>query len=92
VPSTEIDSGHPLVSALREASAEVLGAECPLGVFPGATDASHLQLTAGIPTVAAFGPGFLPRAHSPNETASVAGIVQAAEIYAIAARRYLDPR
>jgi acetylornithine deacetylase len=92
VPSTEIDSGHPLVSALREASAEVLGAECPLGVFPGATDASHLQLTAGIPTVAAFGPGFLPRAHSPNETASVAGIVQAAEIYAIAARHYLDPR
>ncbi len=92
VPATEIDDAHPLVTALREASAAVLGAECPLGVFPGATDAAHLQLTAGIPTVAAFGPGFLQRAHTPNESASVDGIVQAAKIYALAARRYLDPR
>jgi acetylornithine deacetylase/succinyl-diaminopimelate desuccinylase-like protein len=92
VPATEIDSTHPLVAALREASAAVLGAECPLGAFPGATDAPHLQLSAGIPTVAAFGPGFLTRAHSPNESASVDGIVQAAAIYSLAARRYLDPR
>jgi acetylornithine deacetylase/succinyl-diaminopimelate desuccinylase-like protein len=92
VPASEIDGSHPVVTALREASAAVLGSECPLGVFPGATDAAHLQLTAGIPTVAAFGPGFLPRAHSPNESASVEGIVQAAEMYALAARRYLDPR
>ena len=90
VPATEISASHPLVSALRDASAEVLGAPVPVGVFPGATDASHLQLGAGIPTVAAFGPGFLPRAHSPNETASVSGIVEAAEIYALAARRYLE--
>lgn len=90
VPASEIDPGHPLVSALREASGIVLGAECPVGVFPGATDAPHFQLTAGIPTVAAFGPGFLPRAHGPNESASVEGIVQAAELYALAARRYLE--
>ena len=62
----------------------MLGERRPVGVFPGATDASHFQLTAGIPTVAAFGPGFLPRAHAPNESASVEGIVQAAEIYALA--------
>jgi len=90
VDSTELDGAHPLVAALREASAAVLGAAPPLGVFPGATDAPHLQLTAGIPTVAAFGPGFLPRAHSPNESAPVQGIVQAAEIYALAARRYFE--
>src|SRR5437763_1827750 len=30
VPATEIDRAHPLVAALREASASVLGAECPL--------------------------------------------------------------
>ena len=92
MPATEIDRTHPLVAALREASASVLGAECPLGAFPGATDAPHLQLSAGIPTVAAFGPGFLARAHSPNESASVDGIVQAAAIYSLATRRYLDPR
>jgi acetylornithine deacetylase len=89
-PATEIDAAHPLVSALREASRIVLGDECPVGVFPGATDAPHFVLTAGIPTVAAFGPGFLPRAHAPNESAPVAGIVRAAELYALAARRYVE--
>jgi acetylornithine deacetylase len=92
VPATEIDRAHPLVKALQEASGIVLGEERPIGVFPGATDAPHFQLTAGIPTVAAFGPGFLPRAHSPNEAASVDGIVQAAEIYALAALRFLEVR
>ena len=38
----------------------------------------------------AFGPGFLPRAHAPNESASVAGILQAAELYALAARRFVE--
>jgi acetylornithine deacetylase len=90
VPASEIEPAHPLVAALREASGLVLGEGRPVGVFPGATDASHLQLTAGIPTVAAFGPGFLPRAHAPNESAPVAGILQAAELYALAARRYLE--
>jgi acetylornithine deacetylase len=90
VPATEIDPDHPLVRALRQASGDVLGEERPVGVFPGATDAAHLQLAAGIPTVAAFGPGYLPRAHAPNETVSVDGIVEAAEIYALAARRYLE--
>jgi acetylornithine deacetylase len=90
VPPTEIDPEHPLVSALRHASGVVLGDERPVGVFPGATDAAHFQLTAGIPTIPAFGPGFLPRAHAPNESAPVAGIVQAAELYALAARRYCE--
>ena len=90
VPATGIEPEHPLVAALQQASRIVLGEERPVGVFPGATDAAHFQLAAGIPTVASFGPGFLPRAHAPNETAPVEGIVQAAELYAIAARRYLD--
>ena len=90
VPATEIDPGNDLVTALREASGTVLGDERPVGVFPGATDAPFFQLTAGIPTVAAFGPGFLPRAHAPNESAPIAGILQAAELYALAARRYLE--
>jgi acetylornithine deacetylase len=90
VPATEIEPAHPLVTALQEASGAVLGEQRPVGVFPGATDAAHLQLTAGIPTVGAFGPGFLPRAHAPNESAPVEGIVQAAEIYALAAQRYLE--
>jgi acetylornithine deacetylase/succinyl-diaminopimelate desuccinylase-like protein len=90
VPATEIEPEHGVVLALREASGIVLGDERPVGVFPGATDAPFFQLTAGIPTVAAFGPGFLPRAHAPNESTPIAGILQAAELYALAARRYLE--
>jgi acetylornithine deacetylase len=44
---------------------------------------------AGIPSIAAFGPGFLPRAHSPNECVSVRSIGQAAKMYALAASRFL---
>jgi acetylornithine deacetylase/succinyl-diaminopimelate desuccinylase-like protein len=90
VPATEISPDEPIVRALQEAAELVLDAAPGLAAFPGATDAAHLQGTAGIPTVASFGPGFLPRAHSPNESVSVSGIVEAARMYALAAYRYLD--
>lgn len=90
VPATEIDPSEPVVGALRRAAADVLGFEPALDAFPGATDASHLQLTAGIPCVAAFGPGMLPRAHSPNEHMAVEGAFQSARIYALAAVTYME--
>jgi acetylornithine deacetylase len=89
VPSTEIAPDEPVVRALREAAARVLDAEPPLAAFPGATDAPHLQLTAGIPTVAAFGPGYLTRAHAPNESLPAGSVGQAASIYALAAAIFL---
>jgi acetylornithine deacetylase len=81
---------EPIVKALQAAAREVLGRQPELAAFPGATDATHFQLTAGIPTVAAFGPGYLSRAHSPNESLPVRAIGEAARMYALAARRYLD--
>jgi acetylornithine deacetylase len=89
IPATEISPDEPIVRALQEAASLVLAEPPELAAFPGATDAAHLQGTAGIPTVASFGPGFLPRAHSPNESVSVRGIVEAARMYALAAYRYL---
>lgn len=89
IPATEISPNEPVVHALQDAAARVLDAPPELAAFPGATDAAHLQGTAGIPTVASFGPGFLQRAHSPNESVSVRGILEAARIYALAAHRYL---
>ena len=89
VPATEIPADEPLVPILQEITARVLGHEPRLDAFPGATDAPHFQLTAGIPCVAAFGPGMLPRAHSPNEYLSAGSVAQAAQIYALAALRYL---
>jgi acetylornithine deacetylase/succinyl-diaminopimelate desuccinylase family protein len=86
----EIAPDHPIVVALQAASAAVLGEAPPLGAFPGGTDAPFFQLDAGVPTVPAFGPGLLTTAHRPNEYVPVQGIVDAACIYADAARRFLD--
>ena len=90
VPATEISPDDPAVEALQWAAARVLHFSPSLGAFPGATDAPHFQLIAGVPTVAAFGPGLLPRAHSPNEHLAVDGVWKAAQVYALAAIRYLE--
>lgn len=90
VPATEIAPDEPVVPILRSAAEDVLGFVPELDAFPGATDAPHFQLTAGIPCVAAFGPGMLPRAHSPNEHMTADGAAQAAKIYGVTAIRYLE--
>jgi acetylornithine deacetylase len=89
VPATEISPEEPIVAHLRRAAADVLGKAPRIDAFPGATDAPHIQLTAGIPCVAAFGPGMLPRAHSPNEYLAADGAAQSALVYALTAVRYL---
>ncbi len=89
VPATEISADEPIVGILQETAGEVLGRTPKLDAFPGATDAPHFQLTAGIPCVAAFGPGMLPLAHSPNESMAAESVSQAAEIYALSSIRYL---
>jgi acetylornithine deacetylase len=89
VPATEIGPDEPVVRAAQAAAAAVLEEEPELAAFPGATDAAYVQGAAGIPSIAAFGPGFLPRAHSPNESVSVRSIGQAARMYALAAARFL---
>ena len=89
VPATEIGPEEAIVGALQRAATDVLGRPPRLDAFPGATDAPHFQLGAGIPTVAAFGPGLLPRAHSPNESLALASVGQAARIYALASADFL---
>jgi len=88
VPATEIAPEHAAVQSIRTAARDVLGKDVPLTAFPGATDAAPIQLVAGIPTVAAFGPGLLPAAHSPNESLEVSGLLKAAKIYALTSWRF----
>ncbi len=90
VPATEISPNEPIVAELQRAAEDVLGTAPRLDAFPGATDAPHFQLTAGIPCVAAFGPGMLPRAHSPNEYMAASGVAEAAMVYGLASIRYLE--
>lgn len=89
IEPTEIAADHPLVRATAAAAERVLGRRPPLGAFPGATDATPFQHKLGIPCIAAFGPGFLPLAHGPDEYVTLDGITQAAGIYALAASAYL---
>jgi len=88
--ATEIDSNNDVIQVLQATSEMVLGRAPMLDAFPGATDAAYIQTAAGVPCVASFGPGFLPRAHSPNESMHKDGPVQAAMIYALSALRYLN--
>ena len=87
---TEISPEAAIAQAVKSAAETVLGESPPFAAFPGATDAAHIQGIAGIPTVAAFGPGYLPRAHSPNESVPVADIGLAAKMYALTAWRFIN--
>ncbi len=89
VGATEIDGAHPVVRSLSSAAEVVLGRTPRLDAFPGATDAAYIQVAAGVPCVASFGPGMLPRAHSPNEAMNKSGAAEAAMIYALASLHYL---
>ena len=89
VGATEIDASHPIVQSLADASQIVLGHTPRLDAFPGATDAAYIQIAAGVPCIASFGPGLLPRAHSPNESMHKDGAAEAAMIYALSALDYL---
>lgn len=88
--ATEIDSNNDVIQVLQSTSEMVLGRAPTLDAFPGATDAAYIQTAAGVPCIASFGPGFLPRAHSPNESMHKDGPAQAAMIYALSALRYLN--
>ncbi len=90
VGATEIDGANPVVASLSSATETVLGHTPRLDAFPGATDAAYIQVAAGVPCVASFGPGMLPRAHSPNEAMNASGAAEAAMIYALASLRYLE--
>ena len=90
VGATEIDAKDPVVDCLQSVTEQIIGKVPKLDAFPGATDAAYIQTAAGVPCIASFGPGFLPRAHSPNESLHVNGAAESAMIYALAALRYLE--
>lgn len=89
-PAVDTPISHPMVVALAEAHETVSGAPAVYGGVPGATDGTILTRDAGIPTVV-YGPGGKWIAHQADEFVEVAEIVQAAKVYAEAARRFLAP-
>jgi succinyl-diaminopimelate desuccinylase len=81
LPPTQVESNDPVIFACQAALEKVRGNSVPLGVFPGTTDACWLQGLLGIPTLPAFGPGMLERAHAANERISISSLNQSVDIY-----------
>ncbi len=90
VPPAEIDRANPLVGACTASAREVLGREPePIGM-PFATDGCFYAGELGIPTIPAFGPGFIRLAHAADEYVDLQAVWDAAKIYALSAARYLE--
>jgi succinyl-diaminopimelate desuccinylase len=87
-PATETDPDQPVVRAVREAHAALLGEDAPLGGVPGATDGTILVRDLGIPIVV-YGPGGKWIAHQADEYVEVAELDRYARVYADAADRFL---
>lgn len=90
VDAAGIAPAHPLVGCVQRAAEQVLGAPLPLAAYPGGTDACFFALDAGIPSVAAFGPGLLSVAHGANEYVPLADLGAATAMYEHVMRAYPD--
>jgi succinyl-diaminopimelate desuccinylase len=90
-PPTETPKDAAVVRAVVGAHTEFLGGRPVYGGVPGATDGTILWRELGIPVVV-YGPGGKWIAHQVDEYVEVAEIVTYADVYAAAARRYLNDR
>jgi succinyl-diaminopimelate desuccinylase len=81
---------HPVVRAAEMATEAVLGAKLPMGVYPATTDSSSFATVAGIPTIAALGPGRISLAHKADEYVTISSVIEAAKIYVLLAAQYLE--
>jgi acetylornithine deacetylase/succinyl-diaminopimelate desuccinylase-like protein len=81
LPPTAVDPASDIVQSCVSAMSAVLGVATPTGVFPGTTDACWLQGLLEIPTLPAFGPGMLARAHAADERVSIQALRDSVPIY-----------
>lgn len=88
-PAVAVDEADPLVRAVWEAHRVVADTPPRLGGVPGTTDGTMLTTLGGIPSVV-YGPGGKWIAHQADEFVDVADLVQHANVYVHAARRFLS--
>lgn len=74
----------PVIGALGDAIADVLGRDPTLVASPGTYDHKHVARIAGIDNCVAYGPGILELAHQPDEWCSVEDLVNATRVLAFA--------
>lgn len=87
-PAVALDENDALVRALWEAHGAVASTPPRLGGVPGTTDGTMLTTLGGVPTVV-YGPGGKWIAHQSDEFVAIDDLVEHAEVYVDAARRFL---
>jgi succinyl-diaminopimelate desuccinylase len=90
-PATETPEDHPVVRAVAGAHQAITGRNAPFGGVPGSTDGTILWRDAAIPIVT-YGPGDKWIAHQVDEFVEVDEVVRYAQVYAEAARLFLEDR
>jgi acetylornithine deacetylase/succinyl-diaminopimelate desuccinylase family protein len=82
-PSMETDVHNPLVTALRGATARLLGHDPGVHGWAATCDANLLVNEGKTPTIV-FGPGSIAdQAHKPDESVAIEDLITAAKIYAL---------
>jgi succinyl-diaminopimelate desuccinylase len=81
---TRTPEDAPVIGALTQAIERVTGRPAALVASPGTYDQKHVARIAGVPHCVAYGPGQLDLAHQPDEYCSVADIVAATKVLALA--------
>jgi succinyl-diaminopimelate desuccinylase len=84
VEPTRAPEDAPVIGALTDAIARIVGRPAKLVASPGTYDQKHVARIAGVPQCVAYGPGELDMAHQPDEYCSVADIVMATKVLALA--------
>lgn len=87
VEPTRAPEDAPVIGALTDAIARVVGRPATLVASPGTYDQKHVARIAGVPQCVAYGPGELAMAHQPDEYCSVADIITATKVLALAVLR-----
>jgi succinyl-diaminopimelate desuccinylase len=81
---TRTPEDAPVIAALSAAIQQVTGRPAQLVASPGTYDQKHVARIAGVPHCVAYGPGALDLAHQPDEYCSVADIIAATKVLALA--------
>jgi len=85
---TSTDRDEPIVQVLHTAYRDLTGSEPIYGGVPGSTDGTILNSRAGIPIVTC-GPGDINVPHQVDEWLDLEQLVEAAQLYVVAAMRFL---
>ena len=90
VHPTRTPDDSPIIPALTGAIRTVLGKDAALVASPGTYDHKHVARVAGVPHCVAYGPGELVLAHQPDEYCSVADLVAATKVIALASLQLMS--